>query len=63
MVHATVNTYRADTVLVKIEKFKNHVKISEVNFIGKGFLPIQERDGNNNVIREYAWGQNASVGS
>jgi RHS repeat-associated protein len=62
IVHTTVNTYRADSSLIKIEKFQNHVKMSEVNFVGEGFLPIQERDGNNNVIQEYTWGLNLGGG-
>jgi RHS repeat-associated protein len=62
IVHTTVNTYRADSFLIKIEKFQNHVRMTEVNFVGEGFLPIQERDGNNNIIREYVWGLNLGGG-
>jgi RHS repeat-associated protein len=36
--------------------------VSETRFIRAGFLPIQERDGNNAVTREYTWGLNKGGG-
>ncbi len=48
--------YSGDSLLAKIEKYKNSQKIDETRFIRAEFLPIQERDGNNSVTREYTWG-------
>jgi RHS repeat-associated protein len=65
IVHTTVNTYRADSFLVKLEKFENHVKMIEVNFVGEGFLPIQERTtvaGQPSSVKSYIWGQNLGGG-
>jgi RHS repeat-associated protein len=64
-IHTTLNTYRADSFLVKVEKFENHVKMMEVNFVGEGFLPIQERTtvaGQPSSVKSYIWGQNMGGG-
>jgi RHS repeat-associated protein len=55
VVHETHYTYGADDLLYEIRKVDGGAE-SITRIIRAGFLPIQERDGNNNIIREYVWG-------
>lgn len=54
--------YSGDGFLARIEKWDDTVtpgtlaKMDEVRFIRSGFLPIQERNDSNVVLREYTWG-------
>ncbi len=48
--------YNSEGILAKVEKYENSVKLNEVRFIRAEFLPVQERDGNNQVLKEYIWG-------
>jgi RHS repeat-associated protein len=60
--HETKYIYSGDRMLAKVEKYEDTVPVSENRFIRAGFLPIQERDGNNAVTREYTWGLNKGGG-
>jgi hypothetical protein len=35
--------------------------VDEIRIIRDGFLAIQDRDGNNTVLREFTWGLNPST--
>jgi RHS repeat-associated protein len=39
-----------------MKKYQNDVLVSESRPVLDGFLPLQERDGANTVLSEYAWG-------
>jgi RHS repeat-associated protein len=59
--------YRGNGFLAEkeVEFFKystNEYSQTKVRYIGYGVLPLQERDGNNNVLREYTWGINVGGG-
>ncbi len=58
--------YSGDNLLARIEKWDNTAgsleKRDEIRYIRAGFLPVQERDGNNNIIHEYTWGLNFGGG-
>jgi RHS repeat-associated protein len=56
VVHKTKYLYSGDGLLARIKKYENGSLVSDVRIVRAGFLPIQERDANNNVIREYIWG-------
>jgi RHS repeat-associated protein len=56
VVHRTEYIYRGDGLLMEIKKYENNTPVNDTRIIRVGFLPIQERDANNNVIREYIWG-------
>jgi hypothetical protein len=49
-------------MLAKVEKYEDTsgsmVKVDEIRIIRAGFLPIEERDDSNQVVREYTWGLN-----
>jgi RHS repeat-associated protein len=56
VLHRTEYTYGGDSLLYQIRKLEDGVETSVRRIIRAGFLPIQERDGNNQVVREYVWG-------
>jgi RHS repeat-associated protein len=56
ILHKTVYTYRYDSFLAKIVSYENNVLVSETRIVRSGNLELQDRDGSNAVIREYAWG-------
>jgi RHS repeat-associated protein len=56
ILHRTEYTYGGDNLLYQIRKLEDGVETDLRRIIRAGFLPIQERDGNNNVVREYVWG-------
>jgi len=64
--HAREYLYDGYSMLVGIKKYETIAGstnlVDETRIIRDGFLPIQERDGNNNVIREYTWGMNLGGG-
>lgn len=62
VIHLISYTYRYDDFLVRIEKFENSVLVSDTRIVRDGKLVIQDRDENNNVIREYLWGKNLGGG-
>jgi RHS repeat-associated protein len=60
--HETKYFYSGDSMLAKIEKYENIVKVDEKRFIRTGFLAIQDRDGSNAGTRDYMWGQDLGGG-
>ncbi len=60
--HETKYFYSGDSMLAKIEKYENSVKVDEKRFIRVGFLTTQDRDGSNAVTRDYTWGQDLGGG-
>ncbi|MBI5117924.1 hypothetical protein HZA56_15725 [Candidatus Poribacteria bacterium] len=61
-VHRTEYSYSGDSLLANTKKYENDVLVSESRPVLDGFLPLQERDGANSVVREYAWGLNFGGG-
>jgi RHS repeat-associated protein len=49
--------YTADSLLAIFKQYTNGVPAGETRFVRALGLPLQERDGANNVVREYAWGR------
>jgi hypothetical protein len=47
VVHKTEYFYSGDSLLAQIKKYENGALVSDIRFLRAGFLPIQERDGNN----------------
>ncbi len=62
VVHKTEYLYSGDSFLAEMKKYDNGVMVSDTRFVRDGFLPLQERDASNNVVREYVWGQNMGGG-
>jgi RHS repeat-associated protein len=63
--NGNVNTtiyYYAGNVLIQVKKYKNADLVSDSRYIYDGFLTLQERDSDNLVINEYAWGLGNSGG-
>jgi len=60
-VHKTEYTYDGDDLLAIMKKTIG-TSITETRYIRAGFLPIQERDANNAITREYLWGQDMGGG-
>jgi RHS repeat-associated protein len=56
VVHRTEYVYSGDHMLAQVIKKENGAVISDRRFVRAGFLPVQERDENNQIIREYTWG-------
>ncbi len=56
VIHRTEYSYSGDNLLAEVKKFSNGLPVSDTRYVRAGFLPIQERDGNNAVLREYTWG-------
>jgi RHS repeat-associated protein len=61
-VYKTEYTYRWDGMLAVEKKYENAVLTKTTRFVLDGMLPIQERDANNAVTREYTWGLNLGGG-
>lgn len=62
VVHRTEYYYGGDSMLAQAKKYDNGVLVSDTMLVKAGFLPLQERDGNNAVTREYTWGLNLGGG-
>jgi RHS repeat-associated protein len=68
--YQTTYAYRGDGMVAKKEeeytKIVNYPAVeyykNQVKYIGYGLLPLQERDTNNSVLREYTWGKNIGGG-
>jgi RHS repeat-associated protein len=56
VVHKTEYIYSGDNLLAEMKKYENGVLVSDTQFVRDGFLVLQERNGGNNVVREYIWG-------
>lgn len=54
--HKNEYYYSGDGLLAKLKNFENNSLVKNIQIIRAGFLPVQERDSNNKVLREYTWG-------
>ncbi len=54
--------YSGDSFIAQIKKYDDDVLGNTTRFVRNGLLPIQERDGTNNVTRVYTWGLNMGGG-
>jgi RHS repeat-associated protein len=61
-IHLTNYYYSGDGLLARMTKKLANTLTSDIRYVRAGFLPVQERDGNNNVTREYLWGKNMGGG-
>jgi len=61
-VHRTEYFYSGDHFLARKIVYENGTTISDERFIRDGLLAVQERDGSNNMVREYLWGLNVGGG-
>jgi RHS repeat-associated protein len=62
VVHRAEYGYRGDGFLARVLRYEDGVPVDERRFVRAGFLTVQERDGNNAVIREYVWNPYAPGG-
>lgn len=62
VVHKKEFVYAADSFIRILREYENDQKVQEIRVLRNGLLPLQDRDQNNNIIREYAWGQSAGGG-
>ncbi len=62
VVHKTEYLYSGDSFIAEIKKYQDDILANTIRLVRGVFLPIQERDGNNNVDREYTWGLNMGSG-
>ncbi|MEW6429058.1 MAG: RHS repeat-associated core domain-containing protein [Thermodesulfobacteriota bacterium] len=60
--HRNEYTYTADNLLARVQEFENATLVSDTRIVRDGFLALQDRDGDNTVVREYAWGQHLGGG-
>jgi RHS repeat-associated protein len=62
VVHRTEYRYSGDGFLAEIRKYENSALVDTVRIVRDGLLAVQDRDGSNNVLREYTWGLNLGGG-
>jgi RHS repeat-associated protein len=62
VVHRAEYGYRGDGFLSRVLKYEDGVLVDDTRFVRAGFLTVQERDGNNEVVREYVWNPYAPGG-
>lgn len=62
IMHRAEYYYGGDSLLAEMKKFENGVRVSDTRYVRTAFLPVQERDGNNTVTREYTWGLDSGGG-
>ncbi len=60
--HKILYVFNAAKLLVRVKSYQNNVLTDDLRIIRAGFLALQDRDQNNNIIRKYTWGQNAGGG-
>ena len=62
ILHKAAYSYDGNDFLVRKIEYENSVIVNDLRFIRDGFLPLQERDGADNVVKEYLWGLNLGGG-
>jgi RHS repeat-associated protein len=62
VVHRTEYFYSGNNFLAEIKKYEDGSLVKTIRIVRAGFLPVQERDENNSVTREYTWGLNMGGG-
>ncbi|UCD36021.1 MAG: hypothetical protein JSU90_04090 [Nitrospiraceae bacterium] len=60
--HRTEYFYRGEGMLAELRKITDGTIRDALRIVRAGFLPVQERDENNNVTREYTWGLHTGGG-
>jgi RHS repeat-associated protein len=56
IIHKTEFFYSGDSLLAEAKKYENSTMVSSDRYLRNGFLVLQERNADNNVVREYTWG-------
>jgi RHS repeat-associated protein len=62
IVHRTEFVYRADNFLIQIRKYANSILTADTRIVRSGSLALQDRDGANQITREYTWGADMGGG-
>jgi RHS repeat-associated protein len=62
VVHKTEYLYSADNFLAEMKKYEDGLLVKTKRYVRDGFLPLQDRNAGNNIVREYVWGQNMGGG-
>ena len=60
--HKIEFVYNSSHFLSVVKKFENTVQVDELRMVRTGTLALQERDGANNLLREYTWGKDMGGG-
>ena len=56
MLHRQEFRYRGDGLLAEQKFYENGVLVDTVCIVRDGMLALQDRDGENAIVREYTWG-------
>ena len=56
VVHKRTYAYHWNHLLAKVNFYENNQLKSELRIVRSGFLPIQDRDSSNALLRDYVWG-------
>jgi RHS repeat-associated protein len=56
VVHKIEYSYSGNNFLAEIKNYEDSSLVKTIRIVRAGFLPVQERDDNNSVTREYTWG-------
>lgn len=62
VVHRAEYSYSENHFLARKIEYENGSIVEDTRFVRDGYLLLQERDGSNNVAREYLWGLNRGGG-
>jgi RHS repeat-associated protein len=62
VVHNVQSRYDGNSFIGLIKKYEDSTLVDETRIVRDGFLTLQERGGDNNILRQYAWGQNKGAG-
>ena len=60
--HKKEYVFNAAKLLVRVKTYQDDVLTDDLRIVRAGFLPLQDRDGNNTITRKYVWGQNVGGG-
>jgi len=60
--HRTEFVYGADNFLIQIRKYDNSILTADTRIVRSGSLALQDRDGANQIAREYTWGADMGGG-
>lgn len=60
--HKKEYLFNSSNLLVKVLTYENDQLTDELRIVRAGFLALQDRDGANNVIRQYHWGMSIGGG-
>jgi RHS repeat-associated protein len=61
-IHKNEYVYRGDNMLGRIKRHENGIHVDDERIIRTKLFSLQDRDMNNNIIREYVWGQDLDGG-